>query len=101
MPASAPVVAPSTMLRMVPLPRRKRQGRNPSLAAIGYFRLLRAGEDPMSNWDVIIVGAGAAGCVLANRLSADPARRVLLLEAGAQEPPLGSRMPAAWISLIN
>ena len=45
-------------------------------------------------YDYIIVGAGSAGCVLANRLSADPDNRVLVLEAGSGDNGLMLRMPA-------
>jgi choline dehydrogenase len=45
------------------------------------------------NYDYIIVGAGAAGCVLANRLSEDPNARVLLVEAGGSDDRFLIRMP--------
>lgn len=50
-----------------------------------------------SQYDYIIVGAGPAGCVLANRLSADPANNVLLVEAGGT--PKGFRFDVPAISL--
>jgi len=52
-------------------------------------------------FDFVIVGAGSAGCVLANRLSADPAVRVCLIEAGKKDTALMVRMPAGVGSLIK
>ena len=50
----------------------------------------------MSEFDYIIVGAGSAGCVVANRLSADPGTRVLLLEAGGSDRKLNVRIPVGF-----
>jgi len=54
------------------------------------------GTTSVETWDYIIVGAGAAGCVLANRLTASGRLRVLVLEAGGSDNKFWIRVPAGF-----
>jgi choline dehydrogenase len=55
---------------------------------------------PVVEFDFIIVGAGSAGCLLANRLSADPDHRVLLIEAGGDDDWFWIKVPVGYLYTI-
>ncbi|MGH6611294.1 MAG: GMC family oxidoreductase [Burkholderiaceae bacterium] len=52
-------------------------------------------------FDYVIIGAGTAGCLLANRLSADPDIKVLLLEAGGRDDWIWTKIPVGYLYCIN
>jgi choline dehydrogenase len=54
-----------------------------------------------AEFDYVIVGAGTAGCLLANRLSADPSKRVLLLEAGGRDDYIWIHIPVGYLYCID
>ena len=58
-------------------------------------------SDPAATFDYVIVGAGTAGCLLANRLSANPAMRVLLVEAGRKDDYHWIHIPVGYLYCIG
>jgi choline dehydrogenase-like flavoprotein len=63
--------------------------------------MVRETDSSIGEFDYVVVGAGSAGCVLANRLSADPRNRVLVLEAGGRDNWIWFHIPVGYLFAIG
>src|SRR6201990_391564 len=68
---------------------------------VGRMRKTEKPKRLEGDFDYIVVGAGTAGCILANRLSADPKKRVLLLEAGGKDNWIWFHIPVGYLFAIG
>lgn len=71
------------------------------LGALAATRRTVSGQNHANVFDYVIIGAGSSGCVIANRLSADPHTRVLLVEAGGPDVHPLIPVPGKWTSLMG
>ena len=70
---------------------------NTSILNYSHYKL----SNLMDNFDYIIIGAGSAGCVLANRLSENPNNKVLLIEAGGKDSYPWIHIPVGYYKTMH